>query len=1260
AEDKVVSCDENLAAPACQIIKNDICANPILNPDTTKSWCNPATCNCETPKPPKVVEECDRKEGQCVTQNLPSPSPWTPNWDDSVTPVKKPKACVNAIITARFDQKMDEASIALNNILVKSCNGENTGCDTKVNPASDGLTVGIANTDQTYFSFYPAAEFSPNTWYQVTLKGGAGGIKAAGVNGLSLEKDYVWNFQTRESSVECSIGCVAVAPSKLTVHDKKSINYQAIPDSEDNACIMINPAPYTWQWSSDKPVKADAAIIEPAKSYLARVTPKEETATNDPVHITAAEQIHKKKGLGELTISFTNFYVVKKWPDCATACRNAEVGILFSDAVDFDSVVTGSGENIELYKCEPADCSTKTKKEIKSGSLQVSKVIPAEINFAPAKILDANARYRVIVKGGASGVKSSLGKWLSDDKGAAQTKYAWDFNTQGVECAVDTVEMRPDKTYAYLVNEKNNHEALPKSKADECSASGQRLIGTGYAWRWSTPEDLTPEVKIAGISNNDFTPADGKIDPAQISTAIGKGTVEKKKLAILTAEREVQATTISAEEASYFKHGQSDYYLICGFHNDNECRDAAGTDKSATYGVGKNSCCYPRPYVESSTPAHTDDPAPEVCRNALMSVTFNEPMDIASFNGNVLVAAKYENAACPENWQYLLLAGADNAPQKVAWLNRAVDWTIKELAKLPLIGKIFNASTALATDYGSNWCVVPGTVGGYNFDNKSYATFAPKELLKAGSEHLVLIKGDKDLTDGAHEGAKNIYGVSTGLPSGASGVICRGDTTGKDCKINGKPFFGQIIKFTALEDKGAENNYGICAADKVKLTPASHLFTTNKNKTGDDTIAQAEVEDFADNDKIFIADALANNEQKIVSISGIYSWEWGWSTDNDAVAKVGERSKDTISSPNKAIIYTDATKRGSTYARGVINIKDDKYSLSVSKTIGGAARIWVLLCNNPWPAYKENWTPFQDSNKNCQAGTGNCFNTNFEFYYCRDQGSTLLNDDLPAIADNGAILRSSEKTGALKEFLFTRPGKPEAPKLKVYTGILPGINCNTGDCNGDGVKDVFDKHFEFVSNKGVPTPNNGKVILIWDDRRSIIGVDTKIHRVYQREQGGAWQEIKDLSITEANCGAEGDRRGCYLLIDNLQNGTAYSFAVSTYNEYGESDFSNIINVTPKRTIAPSSAPTNLTAIISGNSVKLQWTKNTDSDVTNYKVYRGIDEDKNHEVRDAGNVNTYTWQNLDLKRTYYFKVTAAVDKLESAASNVIKIEKGVIK
>lgn len=435
-----VETDSGEPNPACFQAPSICCGDGVCrdryNPDTNSFMSADQVCTAggssanyvwayttgDLPDPPRVIEECNRSLTCAANRLYPSPSPWTPMWDDSRG---YERACVNTGITARFTKLMNETTLNSTNILIQECGGaepadedlsESERGEQICAPAS--LHTPLAwtrqllpfskeinrNVVQGYNGFFilPTSALRPNTYYQVTLKAGgedSGGIRSAGIEGNdSITEDYIWRFRTRESSEPCDVGCVEVMPDPYTATARGLLSalHLAAADSEDNACIILNPSSYNWDWWTvenrpSTPVQPPRATLHPVLdstnhsiSYLRQAEAIAETVpgyllcSNDTnqsctpstvvqdccdgslanctatcnrynyVSIYAKELASQSQDYARLTIDFTDPQVIAQWPDCDTACINGAIGGAFNVAMQSATV---NPSTVQLYAC---------------------------------------------------------------------------------------------------------------------------------------------------------------------------------------------------------------------------------------------------------------------------------------------------------------------------------------------------------------------------------------------------------------------------------------------------------------------------------------------------------------------------------------------------------------------------------------------------------------------------------------------------------------------------------------------------------------------------------------------------------------------------------------------------------------------------------------------------------------------------------------------------------------------------------------------
>ena len=130
------------------------------------------------------------------------------------------------------------------------------------------------------------------------------------------------------------------------------------------------------------------------------------------------------------------------------------------------------------------------------------------------------------------------------------------------------------------------------------------------------------------------------------------------------------------------------------------------------------------------------------------------------------------------------------------------------------------------------------------------------------------------------------------------------------------------------------------------------------------------------------------------------------------------------------------------------------------------------------------------------------------------------------------------------------------------------------------------------------------------------------------------------------------------------NGTQYQYCISSLFELGESQYSDVISVTPL------AAPSNLVAeIVDDNSVNLQWSldqsialtrvrensstkvkKPTRTELTGFNIYR--DDDVIYTCQ--ASATSYLDEDLETG-TYTYHITAIYGNMESVASNSVEVE-----
>lgn len=590
--------------------------------------------------------------------------------------------------------------------------------------------------------------------------------------------------------------------------------------------------------------------------------------------------------------------------------------------------------------------------------------------------------------------------------------------------------------------------------------------------------------------------------------------------------------------------------LCCGCSSDSEC--GGGLD-----GCGIDTCCHARPNIISNYPLDESDPlynSNEICRNTAIIANFDQEMDASSFSGNVIVVGDYGSGQCPSGTNFLTSNSLINKDKNL--LTKAFSKILNIFKSafnfIPKSSKLAKAYEPVGQDH--NYCAITGNVTGYNdAADKGVLVFNPTQMLDANIRYYVIIKGDSNTTDNKPVGVLSSFDI--GMDGGSTE------------KFNSINYVNSYIWSFEAGDK-------ICKLSYVKIDPSSYLFQS------------------ANETQSFHAYPKSSSGQDLSPIPNIYNWSWNWSSDNSSVATVtnSDNPQQTVTSQN--------VKDNNTYIKAKATITEDIITIpsSVGQTKEGKAKVYVFLCENPWPPVPVSgiWNPWIDDSANCTIVDGGCANTNYEFYYCKDTGSTGTSDDLPAILSDSTIIRgSSTAQNVLKEAYYLREEMPTA------TTTLNIVNADTGV--------------------------GARVSAFWN---AIAGVDG--YKIYWGKSSATYTSYKDVGLATT----------IFLdASDGLINDKAYYFNLTSYYASGaEGSYLDEVEFTPFDATAPV-VPTNLIATAGDGEIELMWDANTD-DAASYNVYYGVSSGLYGSAEDVGDATSAIVTGLTNGTTYYFTVTAA--------------------
>ncbi|MBU1020934.1 MAG: DUF4215 domain-containing protein, partial [Firmicutes bacterium] len=197
--------------------------------------------------------------------------------------------------------------------------------------------------------------------------------------------------------------------------------------------------------------------------------------------------------------------------------------------------------------------------------------------------------------------------------------------------------------------------------------------------------------------------------------------------------------------------------------------------------------------------------------------------------------------------------------------------------------------------------------------------------------------------------------------------------------------------------------------------------------------------------------------------------------------------------------------------------------------------ITVFLCNNPWP--EPNIFPYQDKENNCT--NGDCKNTNFEIYYCRDRGVLGKADDLPKL-DYGTVVIQNDPWK--KEFLLQRDDNNDAVGIRV----LP---------NGNYFSPLLWYYYTFdPDRRGTPQS------MVVDGYQAIReGRTVYVNSINIDEYKKSHKLHPDIYLISYNEGAESDTKEIYnQMLNYMKFNTGVAGEIGALNDLGVCSSNNSI------------------------------------------------------------------------------------------------------
>lgn len=613
--------------------------------------------------------------------------------------------------------------------------------------------------------------------------------------------------------------------------------------------------------------------------------------------------------------------------------------------------------------------------------------------------------------------------------------------------------------------------------------------------------------------------------------------------------------------------------LCCGCTKDDNCSSGAPTN----VGCGDEGCCRARPEVEDGY--YPENSSAGICRNTLITATFNQRMDNASLPGNIFVVGDYGVDICPANTTYLTYEnGQFKKDNLLVKTYKRILYTINKVFK-PILGK-----DAFAV---SNYCAVEGTTTAYdnNLDlaKKTTINFSPKHLLDKDRDFYVIIKGDKNLDSTG--GVLNFYGI---------GMFESNDTLPLTTSFNGQEYANsKIWKFRT----GAT----LCNFDYVDIVPDKYVFKLEDNE---DTV-RGKLQNFQ-------ALAKTNENKKAPIVATVeYNWRWDWSVDNPSIINFPNPPGNQIPNSDIQPIVAQNQVDAATYlrAKATVTATPPELTSLLNSEKEGSELVRVFACRNPWPPIVNGqWDTWKDEKNNCISGTGSCNNTNYEIYYCRDSKGAGTSDDLPS------ILSKDPTTMGLRLKCSASGGD--------CNNKVEGATCgNSGKCIVDVLKESYFFRAELpgtVINLATSSPDiSQELFLKWTALSPPPKEVLKEYKIYYGEMSGKY--TKTMIILAPSTSA---------VVKNLVNNKKYYLVVTGIFESGaESEYSNELIAIPRDTQKPAAPSADkITVSVSPTvpgTVNTQWDFSdyvNKNEILNFKISYGLAPDCNGQSFNANKKN----------------------------------------
>lgn len=588
----------------------------------------------------------DNGDSNSIFYNICEPDPKAPRvkaYGPTCTAV-----CPNAGLWLDFNEvtgvvEMNTANFNNGHIHLADC-GTEKACEIKVDvPLSGFIYDSTFATDTGRLTFAPSASLDSNTYYQVIVDNTVVSTDDVALANLNYDRDndgiddgFAWVFKTKDDSSLCALARVGVRPLTKTLRPTQTAAYYADPFGSPDSCDargqLLVASAYNWDWVSSLPAVATITnTIAPTQTAL---------AVNDgTTQITATA--NSISGRGTLTVDSIG---------CSTSvdCSINERG----EACPGSQCVNNKCSPVFLASPEqfnPADGAPETWVTIKGCWFGAYVAGQSKVNFDADEglIPDEAACHptnwsnnRIVREVPAAALPGN--KQLTVIRSDGQTVASTDtFSVNALQrpgiCALSPSSGKEGDTIQVIGK-------LFGATRDDVVNDKVIFTGRGRCEAGNVCSADSPNPGAGCLVDFDCSvPVDASTYPVWSDTNIRVNVPANAH----TGDIKVKNNPAESNDWPFTVTGTGGTSSTCARTciNDTSC-----TTFDPNQGCGYDKCCYDKPTIVTSLPTNN---AIDVCLNTKIKITFNEAMDVKTFNNNGILFAWWDGST----WNNIPLAG---------------------------------------------------------------------------------------------------------------------------------------------------------------------------------------------------------------------------------------------------------------------------------------------------------------------------------------------------------------------------------------------------------------------------------------------------------------------------------------------------------------------------------------------------------------------------------------------------------------------------